>query len=298
MIYENKKELKILLITDIHNDYNFLEKIKKWKIENKRIFDYIFCTGDILSLENPENINNETVTKNIKDLSNIIKFLENICKNVIYIGGNSDFMKMFKGNELLKLTEKSVNLHKNYFKITDDLYIFGVGGSIHALKGNFSPKDSNFVPFVVDSDNVLWNGFPYNVNEKSNYEKSDKIYLDDLNYTLNKLRNIIKENKTQNVDLILLTHIGPFYSNTTLMGDDNICVYSGSKNLQNFLKNNNDILINIHGHTHGGKGMVNFDNRSIINVGNVSEGNFGTINLEKDYNNKWFISKNEFIHLN
>ena len=31
------RELNILLVTDIHKSYDFLEKLKEWQLENKRL---------------------------------------------------------------------------------------------------------------------------------------------------------------------------------------------------------------------------------------------------------------------
>jgi Icc-related predicted phosphoesterase len=249
MIDEGK--IQILLVTDIHDDYEYLKKLKKWQIENNIKVDYIFCTGDIVTTL--EQNNDKAINKCMIGLLNIIKFLEQICSKVIYIGGNYDPIKIYEKNN--KIITESINLHKDYFKIKEDLYVLGVGG----------------------------------------FENTDKKYLEDLDYTLNKFKNNIKE---KDVKLILLTHNGPYYSNTTLMEYKNKCLYSGSKTLQHFLKINNDIIINIHGHTHGGKGITNFNKKSVINVGNLSDGHFGIIELRRNINYEWFLYNCNFICLN
>jgi len=84
------KELDILLVSDIHKSYEYLERLKEWTIENKKLFDYIFCTGDMLKLKYPETDQKEQIAKGEAELSAMIAFLENICLNVIYLGGNHD----------------------------------------------------------------------------------------------------------------------------------------------------------------------------------------------------------------
>lgn len=282
----DERKIQILLVTDIHDDYEYLKKLKKWQIENNIKVNYIFCTGDIVTTL--EQNNDKAINKGMIGLLNIINFLEQICSKVIYIGGNYDPIKIYEKND--KIMSGSINLHKDYFKIQEDLYVLGIGGSVPALQGEYNIDDPNFIPFFENNNNIIFEGCPYN----GNFENADKKYLEDLDYTLNKLKNDIKE---KDVKIILLTHNGPYYSNTTLMEYKNKCLYSGSKTLQHFLKINNDIIINIHGHTHGGKGITNFNNKSVINVGNLSDGHFGIIELRRNINYEWFLYNCNFICL-
>lgn len=183
MIDEGK--IQILLVTDIHDDYEYLKKLKKWQIENNIKVDYIFCTGDIVTTL--EQNNDKAINKGMIGLLNIIKFLEQICSKVIYIGGNYDPIKIYEKNN--KIITESINLHKDYFKIKEDLYVLGIGGSIPALQGEYNVDDPKFIPFFENNSNIIFEGCPYN----GSFENADKKYLEDLDYTLNKFKNDIKE---------------------------------------------------------------------------------------------------------
>jgi Icc-related predicted phosphoesterase len=293
------KELEILLVSDIHKSYPYLEKLKEWQIENKKLFDYIFCTGDILSLKYPEIEDNEVIAKSEAEISAIISFLENMCLNVIYIGGNHDPKSLFNSKDTPTLTIRSTNLHKKHYKISNDLYLVGLGGSVPALESVNQINEHGFTPYLDVGDKVLWDGYPYQDNfENPSYKNSDKMYISDLLDTWYKSKGEIEEiNTTPNKKYILLTHCGPFYSSTSIMENKNKCVYMGSQNLQEFLKNNSDIFLNIHGHTHKGHGRNNMAHVSVINPGSLSEGNFAVLKLKRNFIDEWTIAETDLISL-
>lgn len=291
------KEIDILLVSDLHKNYNYMEKLKEWTVENKKLFNFIFCTGDMLNLNYPENDDNHEIAKSEAELCSMINFLENMCLNVIYLGGNHDPKSLFNIKDTPTLTVRSTNIHKKYMKVANDLYIIGLGGSIPAIESLNSDKDSNFIPYTDVTNKVVWQGYPYN-NEhgNSNYKISDDIFKEDLIELWKKSKMEIEEgNTTKNIKYLFLTHVGPFYSNTTLISHKNKCVYSGSQNLQDFFKENPEIFINIHGHTHTATGMSNYSNLTIINPGSLSCGDFALLKLKRDMNNCWVISKIEFL---
>jgi Icc-related predicted phosphoesterase len=293
------QELDILLVSDIHKSYDYLEKLKEWTLENKKLFNYIFCTGDMLTLKYPELEDNEIIAKSEAELSAIISFLENICLNVIYIGGNHDPKSLFKTQDVPTLTIKSTNIHKKMIKVSNDLYIVGLGGSTPAIE-SFNQTDSHlFIPYVDVTDKIKWEGYPYNdVMGNASYKKSDKMYIEDFNEFWCKTKLEIEEtNSTNNIKFILLTHIGPFYSNTTLVGSSGKCIYTGSQNLQEFLKTNKDIFLNIHGHSHDAVGLSSFENIKIINPGTLSNGDFAIIKLKRNFDGEWVVSRTEFLNL-
>ena len=299
----NTSELKILLISDIHKNYSFLENLKEWHTRQKRVFNYIFLTGDILSLKYPENEQPEAIAKSEAEISAIISFLENMCLNVIYLGGNHDPVTLFSNNSL-SLTIKSTNIHKKCIKVCNDLYIFGLGGAVPTISSKNFIDSEDFKPYIdVDSEsirNVTWQGYPYqNSFEKPDYYASDEIYSKELNQNFEKEKEKIKnENSTENIKFILLTHNGPFYSQSSIMEYKGKCVYMGSLELSKFLtKNKNDVLINIHGHTHHGKGLYNFGGTSVLNPGALTLGSFSAIGLKRDCNDDWYLFSSEFIDL-
>jgi Icc-related predicted phosphoesterase len=291
------KDLDILLVSDVHLSFNYLERLKEWQLDNKRLFNYIFLTGDILSLKYPDNEKNEVIAKSEAEISSIITFLENMCLNVIYLGGNHDPKSLFDV-ETPNLTIRSINLHKKYFKIANDLYLIGLGGSVPTITSN--QVIPNTIPYLDVSDNILWEGYPYQDNFTSpNYENSDQIYKKDLEEVWEKVSNhITQTNTTDNIKYILLTHNGPFYSSTSLQINKGKIAYMGSKELGDFLNNNDNIMLNIHGHTHDGKGYVNYNTYSIINPGSLKNGDFAILKLKRNFADEWIISKVEMIELN
>lgn len=287
---ENLKtsELDILLVSDVHTNYIYLEKLKEWQIENQRSFNYIVCLGDILSLNMPENETKECISKGESEISGIISFLESICLNVIYIGGNHDPKTIFNMNWLPTLTIRSINLHGKHMKLANDLYLVGLGGAIPTVESTYDPDDKEFFLYSDVTDKTKWDGYPY---------YNDKDYNSDLQRTMKITKEAIAEsNSTPGIQFILLTHNGPFYSSTTICKHDK-CIYMGSKSLHYFLKENKDIFINIHGHTHKGKGMTNLDEQTVINPGNLNNGHFSVMKLKRNFYMKWEIKNIEFIKL-
>lgn len=298
------KDLKILLITDLHKNYGFLEKLKEWHTKNIKKFNYILVTGDILTLKYPENDETESIAKSEADISAIISFLENMCLNVIYIGGNHDPRSLFTDNNQQFLTIKSVNLHKKALKVANDLYFYGLGGAVPTITSKNNMNSDNFQPYVdIDLNsitNVYWEGYPYqNSYQNPNFYTSDEIYEKDLFESFEQsFEKIQKENSTPNKKFILLTHNGPFFCQSSVMEHKEKCVYMGSLGLSKFLKRKNeDILLNIHGHTHSSQGLYSVGNVKVINPGALTIGKFSLIELKRDCNDDWYLYSTEFLDL-
>jgi len=183
--------------------------------------------------------------------------------------------------------------------VANDLYFIGIGGAVPAVESVSDVDDLHFVPFLDVSNKVKWEGYPYNDQSGNpSYSQSDNYYLQDLTKFWEAAKLEIEENNTtSNIKFVLLTHNGPFYSNTTILEHGNKCIYMGSKNLQQFLKENKDIFLNIHGHTHDGTGMVKFTHYSVINPGSLLNGDFAIIKLKRNHINQWTLSNTEFINL-
>jgi len=296
-------ELKILLISDVHKNYSFLENLKEWHTMHNKVYDYIFLTGDILRLNYPENEQAEFIAKSEAEISAIISFLENMCLKVIYLGGNHDPKTLFSDASLC-LTIKSTNIHKKSIKVCNDLYIFGLGGSVPTIGSKNCVDSEDFIPYVdVDPEtikDVVWQGYPYqNSYEKPDYYTSDKIYTKELTESYEKTKqSISNDNKTENIKFILLTHNGPFYSASSIMEYNGKCVYMGSIGLSKFMKRyKDDILLNVHGHTHSGKGLYCFGSTPVINPGALTLGSFSSITLKRDCNDEWYLFSSEFVDL-
>ena len=115
--------------------------------------------------------------------------MENLCLNIVYIGGNNDSITLFK-KPFPSLTVKSINIHKSFLKLADDLYVIGYGGNINNY--NINQLEEIFFSLynyinendkIKDIQIILINNDNYyeNKNIKSVYqnffEKSKNIFL-------------------------------------------------------------------------------------------------------------------------
>ncbi|MFA6073712.1 MAG: metallophosphoesterase [Candidatus Woesearchaeota archaeon] len=110
--------MKILAFTDLHEDYEFAEELKK-KADK---VDLIICAGDITVFGD-----------NIEDAFN---FLDSLGKKVLIVHGNHEC-----GETMHKFCHKSKNVifvHKTYVEI-GDLVVFGYGG------GGFAEEERGFL---------------------------------------------------------------------------------------------------------------------------------------------------------
>eukprot|EP00761_Pharyngomonas_kirbyi_P004564 gb/GECH01004569.1/.p1 GENE.gb/GECH01004569.1/~~gb/GECH01004569.1/.p1 ORF type:complete len:107 (+),score=23.36 gb/GECH01004569.1/:1-321(+) len=102
--------------------------------------------------------------------------------------------------------------------------------------------------------------------------------------------------------ILLMTHCGPVTSSTTFAWKENNfdnLIYSGSKELDGLLRTElmqDNCLLNIHGHTHIGRGQIPFGKINVLNPGAVMEGNFSLVTLRKS-NGKWQIFDSRLLHI-
>ena len=225
-----------------------------------------------------------------KEIKNLFSLLELICPNLIYVPGNHDPETLFKVDESPKITENSINLHLKSHIIKDDLLLVGVGGCTCAV----SSKEEFYHSYHdLDTKKIIWKGYPYiDNNDSPNYEKSDEMLKKDLN----KIDSVVDNHKG---NVLVLSHVGPFTSNTANAYEDGL-IYSGSQSLNDFLlKYENKIIGNVHGHTHDGQGMGKVHKIKICNPGAILFKRFGALylvkNAESNYN--WKIDKYEQINL-
>ena len=266
------KSLNILLVSDIHNSFGKLEKLKTWYDQNPQKFDYVFGLGDFDSIR-PEP--GDPVDQQNNDYSEITKMLTSLdyfSAPVIYIPGNHDPIRLH--TESPKLTPNSILVQNSSTIIGENLQVIGLGGSLPG----FWEKD---MEFELNRDSYPYNG------------------EDDMGKDLNKL---VAKYCNPKIQTILLTHTGPFYSSTTIIyrPDKKRNLWLGCKELDKILKRTElSILMNIHGHSHPSVGRANFDKVQIINPGSLVDMNIGTLLLEKrSASQKWAVKKTEFINLN
>ena len=168
----------------------YLIKLKEWQIQHQEYFDYLFYSGNFLSYsENKKKSDLKEISNDEAEIGGLISFLENLSLNIIYVGGNNDIPTIFK-TPYPTLTLRSINLHNNYHKLEDDLYLIGFGENIfddNTLENTFS----SFHEYIKEKDKkniqtiLLYNGTP---NDKENLlNNKNKIYEKVIN---NKKNNI------------------------------------------------------------------------------------------------------------
>eukprot|EP01112_Ceratiomyxa_fruticulosa_P011636 TRINITY_DN3173_c0_g2_i1.p1 TRINITY_DN3173_c0_g2~~TRINITY_DN3173_c0_g2_i1.p1 ORF type:complete len:217 (-),score=24.91 TRINITY_DN3173_c0_g2_i1:52-702(-) len=213
-------------------------------------------------------------------MSALLCGLENIQAKVLYIPGNHDPISTFSKDPQIqpRLTTHSINIHNKTIRLLNDLVITGFGGSVPAYR---------------DGEQV-WRGYPFNEDEMREYlnsllevkkiEASDRQKVDD-----------ILEGDT----VILVSHVGPHSSNTTVDQVDLTVapVFSGSKSLDLVLRNpkhQHSILCNIHGHTHHALGMSRVGKTYVINPGSLRTGHYAIVELRRVPLGKWQVNSSQF----
>ena len=286
---QNKDKLQILLVSDIHESKENIQKLINFCKTSNIAPDYIFCLGDIVTISQGQQDDKSICEQKEKEIKELFTLLEQINTNIIYLPGNHDPVTLFKDQP--KITENSINLHLNSYKIKNDLLLIGLGGSNCSIKSD-ETLYHNFKN--LDAKNITWKGYPYIDNMTDpNYEKSDELLKNDLN----KLENYINDFDGK---VIFLTHIGPFISNTSNPFDDETIVYGGSKAVNDFIiKFENKIIASLHGHSHKGVGFGKVHNVKVCNPGAIILNSFGFLNLVKNENTTylWEVQKFEQRYL-
>lgn len=285
-----KTEYNFLVISDIHENTKNLNKfIEKFK-ETGKNYDYLICCGDLVSTPPGEQDKKESIEKYDKMIKEILEQLETINQNILYVPGNHETRTFIDNKE--DITQYSKNLHKKYLKIDDSLYIAGLGGSTPILHGNiFNPKMSPYTD--LDVRNVLYDGYPYNyADDMDNFTKSDADLGNELQTVINQIKEDSKGNK---IGIILLTHLGPIsaWTNYELINGGN--GYLGSKKLEEIFFEDETVFLDIHGHTHDSKGLIEVkDWKYILNPGYLQGGCYATIKINKSSKGYWGVTDTLF----
>ena len=284
---EEKTRMKFLIINDIHNRIQNVRKVIS-KVKSEK-FDYVLCCGNIITLPTGDNADKNRIESLIPVMKSIFLEIENIAP-IIWVPGNHDAYSFFT-NYFEEISSKSQNIHKKFKKIANNLYIVGLGGSTPILAGGKWNKD--FIPFQdMDFSQINYPGYPYNA-DSNDYIESDKMLLDDLNEVLNEGK------KTwENSQLIFLTHTGPLFSFTNSLEEEGDYLYLGSNNLGQVFKNEQNSLINIHGHSHFSEGFETLrPGKYIFNPGANYNGNYGKLEIMKNKEGKWDVLSNSIEYV-
>lgn len=280
----SKTEIRFLVVSDIHDNIQNVRKLVDWYQKEKPKIDYILCCGDIVTVPNDRQDEPEQAKIYEPIIVNIFQELEKICSQILYVPGNHEPYTLFQKDPPF-LTKGSINLHKKYIKLSDDLYMVGIGGSTPILQGG--PYEIGQVPYHdVDLKKVKYAGYPYNVKSDDNYLKSDLNFVNDLKEAVEQ----VKKEGGDNVNMILLSHIGPLYTWTNVMTLNGENLYLGSEQLGQWFFYEKGCFLDIHGHTHTARGVINItDKKIVMNPGDLASGNYGMAVVKKDQNNEWVV---------
>ena len=286
---QNTDKLEILVISDIHESKENIEKLIIFCKKNYISTNYIFCLGDIVTIPQGKQEDKSICEQKEKEIKEMFILLEQINSNIIYLPGNHDPVTLFKDPP--KITENSINLHLSSYKIKDDLLLIGLGGSNCSIKTDETLYHSYE---NLDTKNIIWKGYPYIDDMTSpNYEKSDELLKNDLD----KLENYINDFEGK---IVLLTHMGPFISNTSNPFDKESIIYAGSQAVNDLiLKFENKIIVDLHGHSHKSVGIGKVHKVKVFNPGAITLGSFGFLTLVKseDTDYLWKVQKFEQHYL-
>lgn len=140
------KQIKILIVNNINSNYMYLIKLKEWQIQHKEYFNYLFYLGNFLSYdENKDKNDIKEISNDEAEIGGLLSYLENLCLNIVYLGGKNDCPTLFK-EPFPSLTLRSINLHENFYKLAEDLYLIGYGGNMSIEKSN-NPIENTFHKF-------------------------------------------------------------------------------------------------------------------------------------------------------
>ncbi|EGC33782.1 hypothetical protein DICPUDRAFT_154099 [Dictyostelium purpureum] len=276
------KTISILIVSDIHLSFNNIKRLNKEMVDNNKNIDLIICSGDVCNFDPVDSEDLLKVSACEGEMSNIYTYLHNIHKNIIYIPGNHDAKTTLlfpKGGSPPKLTTHSNNIHKNSYRLDDDLVLVGLGGSLPSIRNNENH----------------WAGYPYQTEQEVETDLTETFEASKQQQTINS-----KSPLKTNDKIVLLTHMGPYNSSTTI--DQIECkdaeIYSGSKSINKFiLENQSQIFLNIHGHTHHATGMARVGKTYVVNPGSVRSGHYVILTLEKYCGQLWRTKSTEFFKL-
>ena len=191
-VEENLKinHLKILVINNINSNNLYLFKLKEWQINHNIYFDYLFFLGNFLSFSDKDKTSIKEIANDEAQTGGLLSYLENLCLKIIYIGGINDIGTLFK-KPYPSLTVKSINIHNDFLKLADDLYVIGYGGNInddnkYQLKETFdslhkyikeNDRIKNIQTILINND--YYNGNPTTklIYEKIIKNEKNKIFL-------------------------------------------------------------------------------------------------------------------------
>lgn len=278
---QEKTLYNILIVSDIHDN---LENTKKLvELYKDKQIDFIFDCGDTVDVPIGKQTDKQTCEIYFEKLKQIHTELSKIAP-IFWVPGNHEPYYFFDFPSP-QITPKTENLHKKFKKITKNLYIVGLGGGIAILDGG--KYDENFILFkTLDKKNFKYKGYPYNA-EPDDYEKTDEIFGKDLEEVIKKA----KEDGGEDINIILLSHLGPLYTTTNYVVLKDDIMYLGSEILGKVLQNEKKMFLNVHGHSHSAEGVETLavGNKMVINPGAHQDGHYARVEIRKNNDGNWGV---------
>lgn len=238
--------MKIRILSDIHNDVNY-----KYPFRLADVDKFTIVAGDISG-----------------SVNDTIKWVNDNMRNGIIIGGNHSGYSESKKSlqeidrelaDYYKLSD-NVSYLQNAYKIIDDIVFIGA-----TLWTDFKLYGENFQIWDMQNAIKYMNDYKYN-----HYENDEMIRLlrpeDTLNM-FNKSFEFIKNTveKFKDKKIIVITHHAPSIKSIHskyLNGYANACYAS---NLEQFILDNPNIKLWVHGHVHNNFDYMIGDTRVICN---------------------------------
>ena len=297
--YSSKTELKILLISDIRSRFLNLIKLKELLNQKQMFFDAVFVLGNFLDGEG--NYREEVKAESV--IASYLNIIESINTHVFFIPSSTDPQSLFrtKPESLPSLSVLSENIHNNFFKLAEDLFLIGFGRSSSEEKEekmDGGEKD-NVNNLKCTTNNRLLGqhsttkNFP-NLKAETKHSKElaslFRRYKDFLN------RNYIKKDI---IKFILLSDIDLGDSND---GDQNLIQKSDKNNcdsvfLRDLLVNDNtSCFLTIHSSNSSPASVTTVNEIKVINPGNCSEGKFTSLTIARE-NCEWKIKECKTIEI-
>jgi Icc-related predicted phosphoesterase len=263
------KQIRALLISDSHVHGQYLNHLALWLKETKTEYDVVFILGNMANMTN--ELRNLPAAENqaTQQVADTLRFfVEHVKKPVFYLPGNTEPTSLYSyGFEI----PNAINIHKRAVQLDESLILVGLGGAI---------------PISKDKKDIL-EGFPY---------KNDEDFSKDVNACLESA----SKKFGNDVDYILLTHIGPSASTTSDVLLEKEKLNAGSAGLSETLKKHNETLLcHIHGHSSYLEGMSKPFGPScpVINPGGIIAGHFGELSLFRGPNGRWSVTSVKFHNL-
>ena len=274
------RQIKILLISDIHLNASNVQKVHRYLSANKIKIDHLWAPGDFLKLKDADNDDEKKLEDAETALVELLGEIKKIHPNPVIIPGNHDPKTLFNSeDEKYYKFGECVNIHSRVYRVEGEtnLFMAGFGGSVPALCEN----------------EVYWTGYPYADEEAFSKEYGPFI------------EEVIghKEIETDH-SVVLFTHNGPAMCSTAMdwrLKDENKVILTGSSSITKSLLNeklSDKLICNIHGHTHLGVGQGFVGDVRVINPGSLKGGkfnhNFALLDLVQMKDTTWKVEGVEF----